>query len=106
MLQRFGESWPDCEVKFAPCDLKQVEADGTFSGYASLFGEVDLGNDLVMPGADGFGNLQQSYLEEANVNAVTEISSLIAAQRAYETNSKVVTAADQMLSTTTQMFRS
>jgi HK97 family phage prohead protease len=51
MLQRFGESWPDCEVKFAPCDLKQVEADGTFSGYASLFGEVDLGNDLVMPGA-------------------------------------------------------
>ena len=50
--------------------------------------------------------MQQSYLEEANVNAVTEISSLIAAQRAYEMNSKVVTAADQMLSTTTQMFRS
>ncbi|GJE28520.1 flagellar basal-body rod protein FlgG [Methylobacterium organophilum] len=58
------------------------------------------------PGAEGFGNLQQSYLEEANVNAVTEISSLIAAQRAYEMNSKVVTAADQMLSTTSQMFRS
>ncbi len=59
----------------------------------------------ALPGADGFGNLQQSYLEEANVNAVTEISSLIAAQRAYEMNSKVVTAADQMLSTTSQMFR-
>ena len=59
-----------------------------------------------LPGAEGFGNLQQSYLEEANVNAVTEISSLIAAQRAYEMNSKVVTAADQMLSTTSQMFRS
>ena len=58
------------------------------------------------PGGEGFGNLQQSYLEEANVNAVTEISSLIAAQRAYEMNSKVVTAADQMLSTTSQMFRS
>ncbi|SFG64542.1 flagellar basal-body rod protein FlgG [Methylobacterium gossipiicola] len=58
------------------------------------------------PGSEGFGNLQQSYLEEANVNAVTEISSLIAAQRAYEMNSKVVTAADQMLSTTSQMFRS
>jgi flagellar basal-body rod protein FlgG len=38
------------------------------------------------------------------VNAVTEISSLIAAQRAYEMNSKVVTAADQMLSTIGQMF--
>ncbi len=29
-------------------NLKSVEADGTFSGYASLFGEVDLGQDLVM----------------------------------------------------------
>jgi flagellar basal-body rod protein FlgG len=57
------------------------------------------------PGADGIGTLLQAYLEEANVNAVTEISSLIAAQRAYEMNSKVITAADQMLSSTTQMFR-
>jgi HK97 family phage prohead protease len=51
MLQRFGETLPEREVKFAPVDLKSVEADGTFSGYASLFGTVDLGNDLVMPGA-------------------------------------------------------
>jgi hypothetical protein len=51
MLQRFGESLPAREMKFAPCDLKSVEADGTFTGYASLFGEVDLGQDLVMPGA-------------------------------------------------------
>ena len=57
------------------------------------------------PKSEGFGNLQQSYLEEANVNAVTEILSLIAAQRAYEMNSKIVTAADQMLSSTTKMFR-
>ncbi len=51
MLQRFGEILPVPEVKFAPVDLKSVEADGTFSGYASLFGEVDLGRDVVMPGA-------------------------------------------------------
>jgi Escherichia/Staphylococcus phage prohead protease len=51
MLQRFGETLPEREVKFAPCDLKSVEADGTFTGYASLFNEVDLGQDLVMPGA-------------------------------------------------------
>ena len=57
------------------------------------------------PNAEGFGNLQQNYLEEANVNAVTEISSLISAQRAYEMNARIVTAADQMLSSTTQMFR-
>jgi flagellar basal-body rod protein FlgG len=57
------------------------------------------------PGADGFGNLQQAFLEEGNVNAVTEITSLIAAQRAYEMNSKVITAADQMLSSMTNAFR-
>ena len=51
MLQRFGEMLPEREVKFAPVDLKSVETDGTFSGYASLFGTVDLGQDLVMPGA-------------------------------------------------------
>ena len=57
------------------------------------------------PQTDGFGNLQQGYLEQANVEAVSEISDLIAAQRAYEMNAKVITAADQMLSTTSNMMR-
>ncbi len=39
------------EVKFARARLSAVEADGTFSGYASLFGKPDLGRDVVMPGA-------------------------------------------------------
>src|SRR6478735_53490 len=56
-------------------------------------------------GAEGFGTLQQYSREEGNVQAVIELSSLISAQRAYEMNSKVITAADQMLSATTQMFR-
>lgn len=51
MLQRFGDLAPECEIKFAPVNLQTVEADGTFSGYASVFGQVDLGQDLVMPGA-------------------------------------------------------
>ena len=74
--------------------------DNLFTETAASGPAVD-GN----PGADGFGNLQQNYLEDANVNAVTEISGLIAAQRAYEMNSKVITAADQMMSSTSQMFR-
>jgi flagellar basal-body rod protein FlgG len=57
------------------------------------------------PAVDGFGNLQQGYLEQANVEAVSEISDLIAAQRAYEMNAKVITAADQMLSATTNLMR-
>lgn len=39
------------EVKAVACDLKAVEADGTFSGYASRFNIADLGRDLVLPGA-------------------------------------------------------
>ena len=57
------------------------------------------------PNADGFGNLQQGNLEQANVEAVTEISDLIAAQRAYEMNAKVISATDQMLQSTAGMFR-
>jgi flagellar basal-body rod protein FlgG len=57
------------------------------------------------PGTNGAGTLLQGSLEQSNVEAVTEISNLIAAQRAYEMNSKVVTAADQMLQTTSQLAR-
>lgn len=39
------------ETKSVACDLKAVEADGTFSGYASRFNVADLGRDLVLPGA-------------------------------------------------------
>ncbi|MBN8996501.1 MAG: HK97 family phage prohead protease [Rhizobiales bacterium] len=41
---------PITETKFARGDIA-VEADGTFAGYASLFGKADLGRDMVMPGA-------------------------------------------------------
>jgi flagellar basal-body rod protein FlgG len=47
--------------------------------------------------------VKQGFTESSNVDAVTEITNLITAQRAYEMNSKVITAADQMLSTTNQM---
>jgi flagellar basal-body rod protein FlgG len=57
------------------------------------------------PGGEGLGTLQQNYLEESNVNAVVEISSLIAAQRAYEMNSRVISASDQMMQATSQLFR-
>ena len=97
----------------APQQLGQVQ----LARFINKTGLESIGDNLFVetqgsgpaitgnPGAEGFGSLQQGYLEEANVNAVTEISSLIAAQRAYEMNSKVITAADQMLNATTQAFR-
>jgi flagellar basal-body rod protein FlgG len=57
------------------------------------------------PGTNGAGTLLQGSLEQSNVEAVTEISNLIAAQRAYEMNSKVITAADEMLQTTSQLMK-
>ena len=39
------------ETKFARAALSRVDEDGTFAGYASLFGKADLGRDVVMPGA-------------------------------------------------------
>lgn len=49
------------------------------------------------PGLNGSGYLAQGQLESSNVNIVDEMVNMITAQRAYETNSKVIQASDQML---------
>jgi flagellar basal-body rod protein FlgG len=54
-------------------------------------------------GEDGRGTFRQGYLENSSVDAVREITGLIEAQRGYELNAKVITAADQMLAATTQV---
>src|SRR5260370_2806842 len=54
---------------------------------------------------DGFGDMQQSNLEQANVEVASEISDLIAAQRAYEMNAKVITSADHILQSPSHMLR-
>ena len=54
------------------------------------------------PGLDGTGTILQGYLENSNVNPVTEITSLIVAQRAYEMNTKVLTAVDKMMQSLNQ----
>ena len=80
----------------------------TFQNPAGL---ENIGNNLLLessasgaattgvPGANGFGELQQGFVEASNVDPVQEITNLITAQRAYELNSKVIETADQMMST-------
>ena len=58
-----------------------------------------------LPGTDGAGDLQQAMLEQSNVDSVSEITSLITAQRAYEMNSKVISAADQMMQSVSNLMR-
>lgn len=55
------------------------------------------------PGQDGLGLLRQGYLEDSSVDPVREITDLIKAQRGYELNSKVISAADQMLGAMVQI---
>lgn len=57
----------------------------------------------VRPGLNGSGYLAQGQLEGSNVNIVDEMVNMITAQRAYETNSKVIQSADQMLQSTNNM---
>ena len=55
------------------------------------------------PNSEGFGSLIQGSVETSNVNVVSEITGLITAQRAYEMNSRVIKAADEMLTTVSQL---
>ena len=89
----------------------------TISTFANDAGMQANGNNLFsatpasgtpqdgLAGTNSAGTLLQGSLEQSNVEAVTEISNLIAAQRAYEMNSKVITAADEMLQTTSQLMK-
>jgi flagellar basal-body rod protein FlgG len=97
----------------------QVEAEllgqFTLAGFANPRGLEALGGNLFReteasgpanpsdPGTDGLGVLRQGYLEDSSVDAVREVTELIEAQRGYELNAKVITAADQMMSTTSQV---
>lgn len=79
---------------------KGLEAIGS-----NLFLETGASGPALVgaPGENGLGTLRQGYLEESSVDAVREVSELIKAQRGYELNAKVITAADQMLAATTQV---
>ena len=87
----------------------------TLAGFPNEKGLEAMGSNLFLespasgaasvtnPGLDGLGTLRQGYLEESSVDAVREVTELIKAQRGYELNAKVITAADQMLAATTQV---
>jgi flagellar basal-body rod protein FlgG len=65
----------------------------------SLFQQTDASGDPVVGtpgGQDGVGTLLEGYVEQSNVSIVQEFVNLIVSQRAYEANSKVVKAADEM----------
>lgn len=80
---------------------------GLSSQGANLFAATSAsGTELPgTPGSTGFGMIRHRFIEGSNVEVVTELISLISAQRAYEINSRAVRAGDEMLSTTTEILR-
>jgi flagellar basal-body rod protein FlgG len=73
----------------------------------NLFIPTERSGDAVVgkPGIDGVGTLTQGYLEASNVTLIDELTHLMIAQRAYEANSKVVQASDDMMSITNNLRR-
>jgi flagellar basal-body rod protein FlgG len=97
----------------APQDLGQL----TLATFVNPAGLEAIGDNLLTetaasgpatvanPGSPGIGTVNQNYVEASNVNSVFEISALIIAQRAYEMNSRVISASDEMMQATSQVLR-
>lgn len=89
----------------------------SLANFANPVGLTPLGGNLFretpssgaaiigVPGQAGFAQIKQGYLENSNVDPLKEITELISAQRAYEMNSKVIRAADDMMETVTKGIR-
>lgn len=73
----------------------------------NLFRQTPASGEAIVgaPSDPGFAHIQQGYLEASNVDPVKEITDLISAQRAYEMNSKIIQAADEMASIVSQNLR-
>jgi len=106
-----GEIYASFVDQLAPQLLGQL----TLASFTNDKGLEAMGSNLYLettasgaaqtgqPGIDGRGTFRQGYLEESSVDPVREITELIEAQRGYELNAKVITAADQMLGATVQI---
>ncbi|GAB3040390.1 flagellar basal-body rod protein FlgG [Oleiagrimonas citrea] len=96
-----------------PTELGQIE----LAVFPSDSGLQPVGNNAFMPTADsgepsigrpnqsGFGTVHQGMVEQANVDMVHEMTSLVLAQRAYQLNARVLQAADQILDTINNLRR-
>jgi flagellar basal-body rod protein FlgG len=106
-----GEVLAKLDGQVAPQNVGQIQT----AIFANEGGLEAIGDNLLLatpasgeaqvaaPGQPGHGQVLQGFVETSNVNVVQEITRLITAQRAYEMNSKVITASDEMLSTLSRM---
>ena len=86
---------------------KFINPDGLIKLGDNLYKRSDASGDAQVgdPGQDGFGNIRQGFLEASNVEPVNELIDLITTQRAFELNSQVVQAGDQIMQIVANMRR-
>ncbi|MCR6501040.1 flagellar basal-body rod protein FlgG [Shinella sp. CPCC 101442] len=96
---------------------QQLAGEITLASFVNEAGLEPLGENLFRetaasgpategtPDEGGFAYIQQNYLEASNVDPVKEITDLISAQRAYEMNSKIIQAADEMAAVVSKNLR-
>lgn len=84
-----------------------INPSGLHSMGDNLYLETDSSGQPIdgTPGLDGLGVLRQGFVELSNVELVVELTDLITGQRAYDSNSKVITTSDEMLQTTNNLKR-
>jgi flagellar basal-body rod protein FlgG len=78
---------------------KFINPQGLMKLGDNLYQQTDASGDpqVDQPGTQGYGNIRQGYLEASNVEPVAELIDLITTQRAFELNSQIVQAGDQIL---------
>ena len=113
VINKSGQFFARFDNQIELQDLGQL----TLANFSNESGLTPLGDNLFqetpasgpavvgIPGDPGFAEVEQGYLEASNVDPVKEITELISAQRAYEMNSKVIQAADEMAAVVTQGMR-
>jgi flagellar basal-body rod protein FlgG len=84
-----------------------INPAGLHSLGDNLYIETDSSGQPIegTPGTDGLGVLRQGFVELSNVELVVELTDLITGQRAYDSNSKVITTSDEMLQTVNNLKR-
>ena len=111
VINASGEVFVTIDGEVEPQAVGQFELS-TFANEAgleatgdNLFTQTPASGDAIVgvAGTPGFGTIKQGMLETSNVNIVSEITSLITAQRAYEMNSKVISTTDEMMRSVTNM---
>jgi flagellar basal-body rod protein FlgG len=113
VVNKTGQVFARIDGQTALQELGQL----TLANFANEAGLEPLGDNLFketaasgpanvgVPGDPGFADVEQGYLENSNVDPVKEITELISAQRAYEMNSKVIQAADEMAAVVSKNIR-